>query len=265
MRYAIALFIALTLIFPRNAKAETQENAAAATSRAAIGVIIPEISLTDTNGSVVNLAAYRGKPLLISLVYTACTDVCPSIIENLYPSIEIAQSSLGVDSFSIITVGFDTVNDTPQRMRSFARSRGVDLPNWHFLSGDAASVDALAKAVGFTIVPSAGGFDHMAQVSVVDAKGVIYQQIAGGVFSPPAVVEPLKDLIYDREKPITSLSGIVNRVKLFCTVYNPNTGRYYFNYSLFISLAIGLGCLLFVFGWLLKEFRRSGGVGPGQA
>lgn len=265
MRYAIALLIALTFIFPGNAKAETPENTAAAASRAAIGAQIPDVSLTDSNGAPVSLANYRGKPLLISLVYTACTDVCPSIIENLYPSIEVAQSSLGIDSFSIITVGFDTVHDTPARMRSFARSRGVDLPNWHFLSGDAASVDALANAVGFTIVPSSGGFDHMAQVSVVDSGGVIYQQIAGGVFSPPAVVEPLKDLIYDRRKPMTSLAGIIDRVKLFCTVYNPNTGRYYFNYSLFISLAIGLGCLLFVFGWLLKEFRRSGGTGPGQA
>ena len=28
-------------------------------------------------------------------------------------------------------------------------------------------------------------------------------------------------------------------MKLFCTVYDPRTGRYYFDYSLFASIIIG--------------------------
>jgi len=143
-------------------------------------------------------------------------------------------------------------------MRSFAKSQGVYLPNWHFLSGDQEAVDKLANAVGFTIIPSAGGFDHMAQISVVDGDGLIYQQVLGGVFNPPAIVEPLKNLLFDQRDSILSISGLAERVKLFCTVYNPNTGRYYFNYSLFIGGAIGLACLSLVLLWLIREFRVSG-------
>ncbi|MGI9483099.1 MAG: SCO family protein [Hyphomicrobiales bacterium] len=265
MRYAPAVFLTVFALFSGPATAVSPEDEALRISRAAIGARIPDLTFQNIDKEPVKLSDFEGKPLVISLVYTACADVCPAVIDNLYPAIEAAQSALGKDSFSVVTVGFDVSQDSPERMRSFARTRGIDLPNWHFLSGDNASVSKLIKVVGFTIVPSAGGFDHMAQVSMVDADGTVYQQIYGGTFSAPALVEPLKDLVYDRKQPLASVAGIIERVKLFCTVYNPNTGRYYFNYSLFMGIAIGLACLLLVLGWLIREFRRSDGPGTGHA
>jgi protein SCO1/2 len=257
MRFAFCLALTVLVAARTVAFASSPEEQAAALSEAAIGRTMPALSFTDIDGNKVTLAGLRGKPVLISLIYTGCTDVCPTIIENLRPAIEIAQKALGKEAFNVITIGFDTRHDTPDRMRSFARARGIDLPNWLFLSGDADSVHKLADATGFTIVPSAGGFDHMAQVSVVDGNGKIYQQIRGGIFNPPAIVEPLKDLLFDRRRTLLSLAGITERIKLFCTVYNPNTGRYYFNYSLFIGIAIGLACLLLILTWLIREFRLS--------
>ncbi|MDH3740016.1 MAG: SCO family protein [Hyphomicrobiales bacterium] len=259
MRLVLCLFAIIVMIVPASATQNELEDQAAARSEAAIGNLLPPSNFVDTQGRQVTLEQLRGKPVLISMVYTGCTDVCPAIIENLRPAIEIGQDALGADSFTTITVGFDTRHDTPERMRSFARARGIDLPNWLFVSGDQQTVQRLADAVGFTITPSAGGFDHTAQVSIVDADGRIYQQIRGGVFNPPAIVEPLKDLMFGRRQAIVSLGGITERIKLFCTVYNPNTGRYYFNYSLFIGLGIGIACLLLVLIWLVREFRLPGG------
>ena len=98
----------------------------------------------------------------------------------------------GTDSFAVVTIGFDTRNDTPERMRAFARAQGIDRPGWRFLSGDARTVEALAEQVGFVVYPAPQGFDHMALTTVVDQEGRIYRQIYGGVFEAPAVVEPLK-------------------------------------------------------------------------
>lgn len=259
MRFALCLFAILFMIAPASATQQTLESQAAAQSEAAIGNLLPSATFVDVEGRKITLEEFRGKPMLLSMVYTGCTDVCPAIIENLRPAIEIGQSALGADSFTTITIGFDTRHDTPERMRSFARARGVDLPNWLFLSGDQETVQRLADAVGFTITPSAGGFDHTAQVSVIDADGRIYQQVRGGAFNPPAIVEPLKDLMFGQRRAMVSLDGIAERIKLFCTVYNPNTGRYYFNYSLFIGLGIGIACLLLVLVWLVREFRLPGG------
>lgn len=266
MRFVLCLLAIWLVAAPAGASQQTIEQDAAASSEAAIGNLLPALKFTDIDGQSIELSTLRGKPVLLSLIYTGCTDVCPAIIENLRPAIEIAQSALGQDSFTTVTIGFDTIHDTPDRMRSFARARGADLPNWLFLSGDQGSVTRLADAIGFKIVPSAGGFDHMAQVSVVDADGRIYQQVVGGIFNPPAIVEPLKDLMFGQRRPILSMAGITERIKLFCTVYNPNTGRYYFNYSLFVGVGIGIACLLLVLVWLLREFRLSnrpnGGTHP---
>jgi protein SCO1/2 len=110
----------------------------------------------------------------------------------------------------------------------------------------------------------AGAFEHTAQVSVVDQKGELYQQVYGGTFQAPAIVEPLKDLVFGRRHPLISLDGIADRVRLFCTIYNPRTGRYYFNYSLIVGFVIGAGCLLLVLTVLIREQRRSWAQGKGQ-
>ena len=263
MKLLATLLALLIGVVVANAEPRSIEEQALALSEAAIGNRLPDIRLTDPDGNNIALSSLNDRPLLVAMVYTGCIDVCPTILESLRPAVEIAQDALGADSFTVVTIGFDSRNDTPARMRSFARERGVDLPNWLFLAGTDSGIRRIADATGFSIVPSAGGFDHMAQVSIFDADGTLYQQVRGANFSPPAIVEPLKDLMFGRRGSGLSLDGIAERIKLFCTVYNPNTGRYYFNYSLFIGIAIGIACLLLVLGWLVREFRTSDGPDGG--
>ncbi len=263
MRWLVALVVLLFGSVSASAEAPSLEEQALALSEAAIGNRLPPVQLTDSDGRPVQLTSLGEKPLLVAMIYTGCTDVCPTILESLKPAVEIAREALGEDSFNIVTIGFDSHNDTPVRMRSFARDRGIDVPNWLFLAGSHSDVRELSDATGFSIVPSAGGFDHMAQVSIFDAGGRLYQQVRGSIFSPPAIVEPLKDLMFGQRKTVLSIEGIAERIKLFCTVYNPNTGRYYFNYSLFIGIGIGIACLLLVLAWLVREFRMSGGPDGG--
>lgn len=266
MRWFVASIALLFTIAAASAETPSLEEQALALSEAAVGNQLPSVQLTDPDGHPVQLASLGKKPLLVAMIYTGCTDVCPTILESLKPAVEIAQEALGADSFTVATIGFDTYDDTPDRMRSFARERGIRADNWLFLAGTAGGVRKLADATGFSIVPSAGGFDHMAQVSIFDAEGRLYQQIRGSIFSPPAVVEPLKDLMFGQRSSVLSVEGITERIKLFCTVYNPNTGRYYFNYSLFIGISIGIACLMLILAWLIREFRMSdrpdGGAHP---
>ena len=249
---------ALSPAFAQTARVDERAGAALDRAQGAIGDAVPgALTFTRTDGKPIRIADFAGKPLLVSLVYTGCIDACPAIIDNLYPAIEIGQDALGTDSFAAITVGFDARNDTPARMLSFARSRGADLPNWHFLSGDQATIDRLADAVGFTIEAGSAGFDHMAQISILGGNGRIYRHVYGGAFAPPAVVEPLKELVFGRQRPVTSIDGLIDRVKLFCTTYSAATGRYTFDYSIFIGLVIGMASLGVVAAWLVREFRRS--------
>lgn len=264
IRTLIAAALAFGLQTAALADARSPADEALSNAASAIGRQVPGLTFTAADGRPVNLADLRGRPLLVSLIYTGCADVCPALMESLGPAIEAAQEALGRDSFTTITIGFDTRNDTPARMASNARRHGPRLANWLFLSADQETLDRLTDAVGFTIFPAAGGFLHMAQVTVVDGDGRVYRQVYGGSFQPPAIVEPLKDLVFGRQRPLASLDGLIDRIRWFCTVYSPNTGRYYFNYSLFIGAAIGLTSLLLVLAWLTREFVRSWGRPRGE-
>ena len=68
-------------------------------------------------------------------------------------------------------------------------------------------------------------------------------KIYGGGFAPTAFVEPLKELVYGRRGNLVSISGMVNRIRLFCTVYSPAADRYRFSYGIFVALIIGFASL----------------------
>jgi len=161
------------------------------------------------------------------------------VVQTLSQAVEVAQEAVGHDSFSVVTIGFDTRGDTPERMRAFARSQGVDLPNWTFLSGDVATIERLVDNLGFIYYSSPRGFDHLAQTSVIDAQGRVYRQIYGAQFNPPALVEPLIELVFGRPAESGQLAALVNRLRLFCTYYDPTTGRYRFDYAIFIAMTVG--------------------------
>jgi protein SCO1/2 len=233
---------------------------ALAYSQSAIGRSIAPHRLLDGALNERRLTDFRGKPLVLNLVYTGCAHSCPLIVQTLYNAVEVAQDTFGTDAFTVVTVGFDTETDTPEQMRAYARSQGVDLPGWHFLSADRGTVEQLTREVGFIYFPSPKGFDHLAQVTVLDGEGQVFHQVYGDTFEPPALVEPLKRLISGQSSLPLSLDGLVERVRLFCTLYDPASGRYRFEWSLFIGLAIaamsllGIGTILV--RALLRDFSR---------
>lgn len=231
-------------------------------SRAAIGNKLVDYGFTDSTGQPVSLSDFSGRPILFNLIYTSCMHTCPMIVETLGRSVKVARDALGEDSFVVLTIGFDTKNDTVKRMHTYSKDRGVGDDNWLLLSGDEATVTALARDLGFQYRETAHGFDHLAQVSVVDENSVVYRQIYGVKLTAPVVVEPLKQLVFGRKTGYTSFSGLANQVKLFCTIYDPNTGHYRFDFSFIISVFMGLTFLIgagiiFVRTWLSMKNRQG--------
>ncbi len=262
--YLIAgIAILLTITASQNASGQAKdgdysEAEALEISQAAIGRELARLEFTNSFGQPVKLADYGGQPLLVSLIFTSCHHVCPALTRHLKTAVEAAREALGHDSFKVVTIGFDTPNDSPERMRDFARKQGIDDPGWTFLSASAETMAKLVENVGFVYFTTPRGFDHITQVTIVDRNSVIYQQVYGGTFELPWLVEPLKDLVFNRPQSTNNFfSSMVDKVKLFCTVYDPNTGRYHFDYSLFVQIAIGAMGVLGVMAYLFIETRRA--------
>jgi protein SCO1/2 len=226
-------------------------------SQAALGVTLGDHALRDVDGQPFELSRLSGSPLVISMIYTSCHHVCPTITRNLGAAVEIASEALGADAFNVVTVGFDWAVDTPERMRLYASERRIDAPNWYFLAGDSASIAALSRDLGFRFFPSAKGFDHLTQTTVLDREQVVYRQIYGVDIEPPMLVEPLKELVFDTPREAGLIEHWVDTFKLFCTVYDPNSGRYRFDYSIATTMAVGILCLGAIATFIITEWRRA--------
>ena len=209
------------------------------------------------DGQPLRLSALRGKPLVMSFVYTGCYQVCPTTTRSLKRAVESSLATFGTDAFNVVTVGFNQPFDSPAAMRAYASAQGVHLPNWYFLSPDARTLAALVEDLGFSFVARSGGFDHLTQVSVVDAQGRLYRQIYGEGFAPPQLIEPLKELLtaQPRAQEASALGALVDRVRLLCTYYDPTTGRYRYNYTIFVELAGGVTGLLALAAFLWRHRR----------
>jgi len=79
-------------------------------------------------------------------------------------------------------------------------------------------------------------------------------QVYGQDFNPPSLVEPLKRLVRGQEIERGTLGGLIRSVKLFCTIYDPASGRYRFDYSIVADaiagiLALGMVAIVIGVSW----------------
>lgn len=262
---------ALEIAAPAAANAQAyspalDQTAALRASQSAVGRTIGDYTLQDREGRTVRLSSYRGKPLLVSFIYTGCFQICPTTTRALQQATSVARTALGDNRFNVISIGFNQPADSPQALKSFAAQYGINAPNWEFLSPPAAIVPELARNFGFAFVATAAGFDHLLQVSVVDAEGRIYRQIYGEGYSADYLTEPLRQLVAGTPvADATSVAAILEQVRILCSVYDPRTGKYRVSYALVIEIAGGATFLVWIIWFFFSEWltrrraaRRAG-------
>ena len=231
-------------------------SAAVAVSQAVIGTVPGEHPLLDADGRNVRLAAYRGKPLLVNFIYTGCFQICPSNTRTLHQAVKALEGRFGTNQFNVVSIGFNQPADSPQAMKAFAAQQGIAYRHWAFLSAPATVVEPLTRAFGFSYLATPAGFDHVLQVTLVDAQGRIARQVYGGEVAADALGEPLKAMLAGSPLPQqASLADLIDRVRVLCTVYDPKTGTYRVDYRLVIEVAGGVTFVLALVAYLVNEWR----------
>jgi protein SCO1/2 len=234
------------------------QSAALRTSQAVVGTQISDFTLLDREGRPVRLSQYRGKPLLVSFIYTGCFQVCPLTTRALKSALDIGRTAFGTRQFNVVSIGFNQPADSPQALKAFALQNNIDQPNWEFLSPHASIVEPLAHAFGFSYKFTPAGFDHVLQVTLLDAQGRIYRQIYGAELDADALGEPIKQLLANAPVPQQlRLDELIDRVRLLCTVYDPKTGKYRVQYGLLIEVAGGVTFALAMLWFFLAEWRTQ--------
>ncbi len=226
-------------------------------SRATIGTIPRDHVLLDRQGREVSLSDYRGKPLLLNFVYTSCFQICPNSTRSLFAAVRAMRDRFGHEQFNVLSIGFNQPEDSPQAMAAFARQQRIDDRNWEFLSPRAEDVATLAADFGFRFAPTPAGFDHTLQVTVLDRDGRIYRQVLGDGFAADSLGEPIKQLVNGALiRDTASLADLLGRVRILCSVYDPITGTYRMDYTLYFEIAGGVTFLIAGLFFAVGEWRN---------
>jgi len=261
IRSSLRGVVAACVLAPLLAFAQTSESLDAAAamreSQAAVGRKVTDRTLLDREGRPVALASLRGKPLLVSFIYTGCFQACPATTRALAESVRALEARFGERSFNVVSIGFNQPADSPQAMKAFAAQQGLARANWEFLSAPAAVVEPLTREFGFRYAPTPAGFDHVLQVSLLDAEGRIVRQVYGDRPAVDVLGTALQQLLAGR--PLATDEGLVarvlDRIRILCTVYDPATDSYRVDYSLAWEIAGGVSFILFMALYMLNEWR----------
>jgi cytochrome oxidase Cu insertion factor (SCO1/SenC/PrrC family) len=112
----------------------------------------PDFTLTDQHGEPFHMAAMKGKVVVMSFIYTHCTDICPYIAVK----VKDAYTLLGNDAANVVFVAVttDPKRDIPKVTAAYSKALGL-LDAWHFVGGSPEAVQAVWAnyGIGVTVDP----------------------------------------------------------------------------------------------------------------
>ena len=249
--------IALALFVAAPAHSAFDEAAALRASQQAIGREVRDVSFVTATGERLRLAELRGTPVVISMIYTSCAGICPATTRQLAAAVRVARGALGPSGFTVLSVGFDTVRDTPQALQAFAAAQHVADVRWWFVTASPEDIAHLAADTGFWFAPGAGMFDHLIQITLLDGRGRVVRQLYGNEFNALEFTDPLRKAALGAPLVGTPVRSLIDRVRLLCTVYDVRLGRYRVDYSLALSILIALTTLVVVLVLVARAWRAG--------
>ena len=156
------------------------------------GVPAPAFRLTDQFGKPVSLSQFRGKPVVLTFLYTHCPDVCPLIAEQLHRvMLDLGQDAQRV---GVLAISVEPMRDTVAAALVFSKVHHM-TNYWHFLVGTQAQLAPVwtAYAIGAQQVTTTVSM-HTTALYVIDKQGR-ERTLLDQTFTPAQLTETLRALL----------------------------------------------------------------------
>ena len=132
-------------------------------ARIAHGVPAPDFKLHDENGKTFSMRDLRGKPVVVTFLYSTCRDTCPATAQQIRGALD----QLGHD-VPAVAISVDPKGDTPESARRFLAEQNM-TGRMRWALGSRAELERLWTAYGTT--PQTVQEEHMARAVLIDAQG----------------------------------------------------------------------------------------------
>jgi protein SCO1/2 len=155
-------------------------------------------SWDTTEGKSISLSALQGSPVVVAMVYTGCQAACPTTMADL-KRIENGLPPGDRKRVKFAVFSFDSIKDTPARLKAFMTKHPLDLKKWAFFHGTPESVQELAALLAIRFKPlESGDFDHSNVITVLDSHGVIVHRQIGLRSDPQGTITALSQLLKEK-------------------------------------------------------------------
>ncbi|MBI5905091.1 MAG: SCO family protein [Deltaproteobacteria bacterium] len=160
-----------------------------------------DLPLQDQDGRAVRFYTdmLRGRMVLISFIYTNCTDICPTLMHNLVDVQESLGDRFGKDVF-FVSISVDPEDDTPEELKKYAE-RYEAKPGWTFLTGKKENIDWVVYKLG-QYTPDFE--DHSMLFLLGDVKNARWAKLKGDA-DPGVAIAKIREFLQYRDSGPGSL------------------------------------------------------------
>ncbi|MBI1907422.1 MAG: SCO family protein [Rhodocyclales bacterium] len=131
----------------------------------------PAFALTDQNGKRVALKDFRGTAIIVTFLFTHCTDVCP-LLAQMLARVDQQLSEAERAKLRFVGISVDPRRDTPQQMKRFLQESRLSEARWTLLTGSVKELTRAARDYGVVVRPAPrGDLVHNTVFILIDAKG----------------------------------------------------------------------------------------------
>lgn len=143
----------------------------------------PAFSLTDQDGRRLSLQDLRGKVLVLTFIFTECTDICP-VLPQIIGRTDQFLTPVERENVRFVGISIDPRRDTPAKLTAFMRAQHLSPERWPLLTGSVAEATRAAADYGIAVKPDPrGDLLHNAVYILIDAKGNLRTEFHG-LFTP---------------------------------------------------------------------------------
>ncbi len=171
---AILVVIVVTVLQRNTATTVTPQTNSSTSSKSGLegtdlgNIPAPNFQLTDQVGKTVSLAQFRGKPVVLTFLYTHCPDVCPLTAERLHATmLKLGNQARNV---GVLAVSTDPKRDTAEEALKFSKAHNMQ-DYWHFLTGKEQTLSPIWTEYSIYAQQQQQQVNHTMALYVIDKQG----------------------------------------------------------------------------------------------